>query len=63
MVLVFLELRPYIAFGIKLKSNEFHGCHQSRCVKIFLIFIRTILTYCFILIAKDFSVFCCMPHF
>lgn len=40
MVFVFLELRPYIAFGIKLKINVFHKCHQTRSVKIFPIFLK-----------------------
>lgn len=63
MVFVFLELMLYIAFGIKLKINVFHKCHQSRCVKIFPVFLRTISTYYLMLIAKGFSVFCCTPHF
>lgn len=63
MVFVFLELRLYIAFGIKLKIDVFHKCHQSRSVKIFQILLKTISTYYLILIAKGFIVFCCTPHF
>lgn len=40
MVFVFLELRPYVEFGIKLKINVFHKCHQTRSVKIFPIFLK-----------------------
>lgn len=45
MVFVFLEPRLYIAFGIELKISVFHKCHQSRCVKICPVFLKTISTY------------------
>lgn len=43
MVFVFLELRLYIAFGIKLKICVFHKRRQSRCVKIVPIFLKQYL--------------------
>lgn len=58
-VFVFLELRLYVALGIKLKISVFYKCHQSRGAKIFPIFLKTISTYYLIPIAKGFSVFLC----
>jgi len=63
IVFAFVELRLHIVFGIKLKIDVFHNCHQRRSVKIFPIFLETISTYYLILIAKGFSVFCCTPRF
>lgn len=63
MVFVFLELRLHVVLGIKLKITVFYKCHQSRCVKILPIFLRTISTYYLVPIAKGFSVFFCVPHF
>lgn len=45
MVFVFLELRPHIVFGIKLKISVFHKCQLSGSVKIFPIFLKTISAY------------------